>query len=238
MKKRPRMGHIQLAIYLSRRVSFREMLDTVGRTPRPVLRRLAAAIRRWVVIKTFHKLFSIDRRHFSVIRRRHLRVTQHRFSVAWHFPVVGVKLFSRICRRRRRRRWRRAMRLRSFVWRVLTSYLLHSRIRVRFALIIKYLNYCLVRKVQCEHYASSVTRLGDFWKFLATSSLTIEAQKECWFWNSSIIVKMLWIFLCNSWKHLGKLPTSHKYSFSQFEHGSNGIIWCKSEQDIDATKMT
>ena len=27
---------------------------------------------------------------------------------------------------------------------------------------------------------ASVTRLGDFWKFLGTNSFSIEAQKDCW----------------------------------------------------------
>ena len=55
-------------------------------------------------------------------------------------------------------------------------------------------------------FQSSVTRLGDFLKFLATNLFTKVTQKCLllgYFDKDQLMWKLLWIFLGNSWKHLG-----------------------------------
>ncbi len=104
-----------LKINLSRGVSFREVLHTVGRTPRPVLGGVEAIAGRRILIESVDEFLSI------VLRR---------------FPVVGVELFSGVydARRRRYRRRRRAVRFWTVLGRILTTDLLHPWIRVRLAL--------------------------------------------------------------------------------------------------------
>ena len=71
--------------------------------------------------------------------------------------------------------------------------------------------------------ASSVTRLGDSWKFLVTNLLTKVAQKDYWllgyFEKDQLMKKLLLIFLGNLWKHLGNFipPTA----------GHTGCEWQK-----------
>ena len=60
--------------------------------------------------------------------------------------------------------------------------------------------------------ASSVTRLGDFWKFLATNSLTKLAQKDCWLLGLLIKVKLLWILFRQLLETIGQLFKSSSWS--------------------------
>ena len=55
------------------------------------------------------------------------------------------------------------------------------------------------------------TRLGNFGKVLATKLITKVAKKDCRFFaiikKDQVMLKLLWIFLANLWKHLGNFLT-------------------------------
>ena len=59
----------------------------------------------------------------------------------------------------------------------------------------------------------SVTRLGDFWKFLAINSLSKVAQKDCWllgnFEKDQLMSKLLWILFRQHLGHFFNSASGH-----------------------------